>query len=467
MADGDYVAFLDHDDELARHALYFVVDRLNRDPRLRLVYSDEDKMDEAGARFDPYFKPDWNLELFRAQNYLCHLTVVARNLVEEVGGFREGFEGSQDWDLFLRLSERLSAAEIHHIPRVLYHWRAISGSTALRTVEKDYIGDTSLKALEEHLYRTHTEARAERNELGYFRIHYQLPDPPPKVSLVIPTRDRAGLLATCVDSILDKTRYDNYEILIADNDSTEPETKALFDRLCQNPHVRVLHCPGPFNFSAINNLAVSHTEGDIVGLLNNDLEVTHGNWLEEMVSRVLQPGVGIVGAKLYYDDRRIQHAGVVTGIGGVAGHIYKRREHNFTGIMGRAMLAQDMSAVTAACLLVRRAVYDEVQGLDETELAVAFNDVDFCLKVGAHGYRIVWTPFAELIHHESVSRGLEDTPEKRQRFAGEVRVMQERWGAGLAKDPAFNANFSLESEDPLLAFPPRLDTPWKTPFGGV
>lgn len=454
LATGEWLALLDHDDELAPFALDMVVRTLEANPEARLVYSDEDKLDAEGRRYDPYFKPDWNPDLFYGHNMFSHLGVYAADLVRAVGGFRRGFEGSQDYDLALRCIERVAAAQIVHIPHVLYHWRAIPGSTALAKGEKNYAVDAGARALQEHLERIgRGGTRVEVIDAGY-RLHWPLPDPPPKVTLIVPTRDRLELLRKCVDSVLERTAYPDYEILIVDNQSAERATRDYFRSLEGHPRVRVIPYDAPFNFSAINNFAVEASSGEIVGLVNNDIEVTDGDWLREMASQAWRPEIGCVGAMLFYPDDTIQHAGVILGAGGVANHAYLGMPRDYIGQMGRARLVQDLSAVTAACLLVRRSVYEEVGGLDEG-LKVAFNDVDFCLRVRERGYRNLWTPFAALYHHESASRGSEDTPEKRARFVGEVHLMMSRWGTALDNDPAYNPNLTLSGQTFELAALPR------------
>ncbi|BET69639.1 hypothetical protein ASA1KI_45570 [Opitutales bacterium ASA1] len=453
LAAGDWIALLDHDDELAPDALFRVVAGLIQNPDTDLVYSDEDKISEDGVRSTPYFKPDFLPDLLLGQNFICHLAVYRASLVRELGGFRVGYEGSQDWDLALRVVERTSPERIRHIPRVLYHWRTIAGSTALLLSEKSYPVEAARKALTDHLARTAQPAELVTVPGGHWRIKHRLPEPAPLVSLVIPTRNGLHLLRQCVESILAKTTYRNFEILVVDNGSDDPETLAWLREIASDaptadrPVIRVLRDDRPFNYSALNNTAVAQARGEFVALINNDLEAISPDWLEEMLSQAARPGVGCVGAMLYYPDDTIQHAGVVLGIGGVAGHAFKRFPRGSEGVFNRARLVQNYSAVTAACLVVRKSTYEQVGGLGEKKLAVAFNDVDFCLKVRAAGYRNVWTPFAELYHHESASRGLEDTPEKHVRFRSEIETMLERWGDLLRADPAYNPNLTLEHED--------------------
>ncbi|QOW21677.1 glycosyltransferase family 2 protein [Novilysobacter avium] len=444
LASGDYVSLLDHDDELRPHALLEVAEEIGRHPDAGLLYSDEDKIDAEGRRFDPYFKPDFDSDLLRSQNYICHLTTIRAELMREVGGFRKGFEGSQDHDLILRCVERLQPGQVRHIPKVLYHWRAIPGSTALTRDAKDYASSAGARAVAGHLDRQHPGARAEELSHGHYRVHWPLPAIPPKVSLIIPTRDKVELLRMCVESIVSKTTYPDYEIVVVDNQSSEPGALAYLAELEGRERVMVLRYDAAFNYAAINNWAASQCAGEVIGLVNNDIEVISPEWLEELVSQAMRPDVGAVGAMLYYPNDTIQHAGVVLGIHGVAAHIYSGLPRGYPGHGGRARVAQSLSAVTGACLMVRREVFDQVGGLDE-QLQVAFNDIDFCLRVREAGYRNIWTPFAELYHHESASRGSEDTEEKKQRFAREVDLMRQRWGAQLLRDPAYNVNLSLDS----------------------
>ncbi|RDS83400.1 glycosyltransferase family 2 protein [Dyella psychrodurans] len=456
MARGDYLALLDHDDELHPLALSSVVRALQQNPHWQMVYSDEDKIDEEGRRYDPYFKPDWNLELMHGQNCFSHLGVYSTSLVRAVGGFREGFEGSQDWDLALRCSERLDPGQIGHIPKVLYHWRAIAGSTAKGVEQKGYAHHAGLRALQDHLRRLGTAAEVMEIEglLGLFRVRHPVPDDQPMVSIVIPTRDKMELLRRCVDSILERTTYKNYEIVVVDNQSSEDASLDYLRSISEYPRVRILKHDHPFNYSRINNEAVKHCHGKLICLLNNDIEVITPGWLEELVGHALRPMVGAVGAMLYYPNDTIQHAGVIVGVHGVAAHPYSARSRGYNGQMGRARLTQAMSAVTAACLVVRKDVFERMGGLDES-LQVAFNDVDFCLRLRQHGYTNVWTPFAELYHWESASRGVEDTSEKQDRFDGEVNFMVGRWSKQLRADPYYNPNLTLSGEPFTLAFPPR------------
>lgn len=448
LAGGDWIALLDHDDILREHALAEVALTLAEHPLAELIYSDEDKLDSRGRRFDVHFKCGYSPELFRSMNYLNHLTVHRATNIRAVDGWRPGFEGSQDYDLNLRILERIDAGGVVHIPKVLYHWRAVEGSTALAGAEKSYAFTAGWKALEEHVVRTGLDAEVcEIPNMPFYRVKHRVTAPAPLVSLIIPTKDKADLLRNCLDSIREKTTYGNYEIVVVNNNSEEAETFALFEELARDERVRVMPYPRPFNFSGINNAAVRLARGSIVGLVNNDIEVISPDWLTEMMSWAQQPAIGCVGAKLLYPDDTVQHAGVILGIGGVANHAHRLKHRNDPSYFGRAVVAQTLSAVTAACLLVRKSVYAEVRGLDSERLKVAFNDVDFCLKVRRAGYRNVWTPFAELYHHESKSRGAEDTPEKLARFHGEEETMLKRWADALDSDPYYSINLTREMDD--------------------
>lgn len=460
LATADWIALLDHDDELADNALFFFALEISKDSRVQILYSDEDKIDASGHRFDPHFKPGWNPELIRSINYVSHLGVYAKALVQAAGGFRIGYEGSQDYDLLLRCSALIQPDQIRHIPRVLYHWRAVSGSTALDSSEKSYPSRAGKKALVDFLAGDPQVSHVSDGPASTtYRVHYKVSDSPSLVTIVIPTRDRVDLLSACIDSILSRTRYRLFEILIVDNDSQLAETRAYFKEIqVRDARIKVLSYPGEFNYSAINNFAVKQAQGEFILLLNNDIEVLSEDWLTEMLSHAQRPGVGAVGAKLYYTQGAIQHAGVIIGLGGVAGHSHKLFPHDAPGYFYRLKLAQDMSAVTAACLLIRKDIFLQVGGLDEVAFKVAFNDVDLCLKVRQAGHRIIWTPYAELLHHESVSRGLEDTPEKQYRFSKEVQAMHEKWQTNAVADPFYSPNLTLDREDFSIAWPPRTPT---------
>jgi O-antigen biosynthesis protein len=460
LATGEVVALLDHDDELPPHALYLVARELNAHPDAAIIYSDEDKIDETGRRYGPYFKPDWNPALFLTQNCISHLGVYRTALMREVGGFRAGYEGSQDWDLALRIVERVSGEQIRHIPHILYHWRAITGSTALAIDQKNYASDAQIRLLQSHFERCGMTVQILPATGSHWRIKYPLPTPAPLVSMIIPTRDRSDLLRRFLDSLWKRTTYPHYELIVVDNESTDPQTLEYLDQLVAQNKIRLLRYAAPFNYSAINNLAVRHANGELLAFLNNDLEVITHEWLEEMVSHAVRPDIGAVGALLYYPDNTIQHAGVILGLRGVAGHAYDHKPRGHSGQMGRALLLQNLSAVTAACLVMRRSIFDEVGGFDDN-LSIAFNDVDLCLRIRQAGFRNLWTPYAELYHHESATRGQDDTVEKQIRFRQEVDYMLKRWGEVLPRDPALNPNLTLDRADFSLAFPPRTTKPWQ------
>ena len=470
LATGEFTALLDHDDELAPHALAEIARAVTARPRARILYTDEDKIDARGRRYSPYFKPDWNPDLLRGQNYFCHLTAYHTALLRKIGGFRTGYEGAQDWDLALRAVEHVTDDQIMHIPRVLYHWRAIRGSTALGQSQKNYHQDAARKSLETYIARNHLDATAHPVKGGHWRIQHRLPDPAPHVSIIIPTRNHVEILRPCVESILKKTLHPNYELLIVDNGSDDSATLAYLDRLRGHPRIKILREEGPFNYSALNNRAVTHAAGTLLAFVNNDIEPISPDWLGEMASLALRPGTGAVGALLYYPNNRVQHAGVVLGISGssldkgVAGHAFKHFPRGHGGSMNRLRLTQNYSAVTAACLVIRREIFTQVGGFDEVNLPVSFNDVDLCLRVLRAGYHNVWTPFAELYHHESASRGTEDSPEKQARAALEIAHMRATWGQLLDTDPAYNPNLTLVYEDFSPAWPPRAAQPPHTGF---
>lgn len=459
LATGKYVALFDHDDVLREHALYWVAAEIMAHPDAELIYSDEDKIDNSGRRFDPYFSPDWNPELLLAQNFICHLGVYRRKRVVAIGGFRRGFEGGQDWDLVLRFTEGLDAGSIRHIPAVLYHWRAHASSTAGSITAKLYAQEAGQQAVSSHLERLNDKFILEAVCGGAFHVPRFMVRDEPLVSILISTRNHIDVLRRCVES-LEKTTYRNYEIVIIDNQSDDDETLRYLHALEQSGVARVLRYDHPFNYPALHNWAVPQSQGKFLCLLNNDTEVISPEWLDVMLGLAQRPGIGAVGAKLLYQNHTVQHAGVITGIGGVAGHAHKYFGQESYGYFSRAVLLQDVSAVTAACLVVGRDAWNDALGMTE-KLGVAFNDVDFCLKLRDLGFRNVWTPQAVLYHHESKSRGMDTHPEKLLRFALEHAYMQWRWGMVLKRDPAYNPNLTLEREDFSLAFPPRVTRPWR------
>lgn len=452
---GNWVAFLDHDDLLAEHALYEVARAIDQHPDAALIYSDEDKIDEAGQRRDPYFKPDWNYPLFLSHNVITHLAVYRKSVIDEIEGLRPGYDGSQDYDLALRFIERIRPAQIVHLPQVLYHWRVHSESTAGSVDAKPYAMLAGQRAINEHFERRGIAASVELLEFGY-RPRFDLPDPPPKVSIIIPTRNAHELVSQCLRSIAARTTYPDYEVILVDNGSDDPAALAAFAEACERyPSVRCLRDDDSFNFARLCNRGVAEAQGEVVCLLNNDIEVDSPDWLEELVSVACLPEVGAVGGKLLYPNGHIQHAGVVLGIGGWAGHAHKGFPGDHPGYVGRAALLSAFSAVTGACMVVARDRFLAVGGFDEDAFGVACNDVDLCLRLNANGWQSVYVPWAVLYHHESATRGYEDTPQKKARFQAEVARIWERWAEPMADDPGYNPNLSLIFQDFSLAWPPR------------
>ena len=440
MAKGEFVALLDNDDTLASNALYEVVQVLNENKDLDFIYSDEDKIDLKGHRCDPHFKPDWSPDTLLSLNYICHLAVLRKKIVQQVGGFTVGLEGAQDYDLFLKVTEKTD--RIYHIPKILYHWRMIEGSTAMNVNQKSYAIDKGKKALEEALKRRGEDALVEYDEdSGYYKIRYKF-QKEPSVSILIPTKDFVSILKTCVDSIIEKTSYKNYEIVIINNQSVLPETFEFFQEYQKKySFFKVIDADMEFNYSKINNMAVQQVKSDYIVLLNNDTEILTPDWLELMIGYASRKHVGAVGVKLLYPDMTIQHGGVILGLGGVASHAYIGKERNELGMYGRLRVPYNYSAVTAACLAISRKKFLEVGGLEE-ELKVAYNDIDFCLKLLKKGYYNVFLPQVELIHYESKTRGYDNTEEKYKRFKQEEEYMYQKWQDVLLYDAFYNFNFS-------------------------
>lgn len=447
IATGDYIAFADHDDELAPHALYECVAALERDPQIDVLYSDEDKMSMDSSRlFEPHFKPDFNIDLLCTVNYICHLFVAKRELIQTVGGLRPEYDGAQDYDFIFRCTEQ--ANKIHHIPKILYHWRCHEDSTAENPESKLYAFEAGARAIKAHYDRIGVPVEISQGEyLGLYRTRF-IRSYDPLISIMIPNKDHIDDLKRCIDSIEEKSTYKNYEYIIIENNSTEEETFRYYKELeASNPKVKVVYWDGPFNYSAINNYGIQFAKGEYYLLLNNDTEIINPDCLEELLGYCMRKDVGAVGARLYYDDDTIQHAGVIIGFGGIAGHCFVQQPRGFTGYCHRIICAQDYSAVTAACMLVSKDAFEKVNGLSE-ELAVAFNDIDFCMKLRAADYLIVYNPYAELYHYESKSRGLEDTPEKVARFQREIETFSRRWPDILKNgDPFYNPNLTLDSQD--------------------
>ncbi|MCF0133381.1 MAG: glycosyltransferase family 2 protein [Blautia sp.] len=442
MASGDFIGLLDHDDLLAPNALYEIVKKINENPDTEVVYTDEDKVTmDLGEHFQPHFKPDFNLDLLRSNNYICHFLVCKRTLVEKTGGFRREFDGAQDHDFIFRCVEE--AKLVAHVPEILYHWRTHKESTADNPVSKMYAFDAGKRAIEAHLKRCNIPGTVSHTkDLGFFRVQYPVQGEP-LVSIIIPNKDEKDTLKACIESIRSKTTYSNYEILIVENNSTTDEIFAYYRELSKEPDIRLLKWGKAFNYSAINNYAARRAKGDYYLFLNNDVTVLSEDWIQEMLGMCQRNDVGAVGVKLIYPDNTIQHAGCVIGIGGIAGHMFVDMPANRTGYLHKASLIQDMSAVTAACMMMKRSVFEEVCGFAE-ELSVAFNDVDLCLRVNQRGYRVVYDPYVSLYHMESKSRGAEDNKEKVRRFQTEIEYMRSHWIDILKKgDPYYNKNLSL------------------------
>lgn len=446
LAGGDFIALFDHDDLLTPDALYEAMKVLERNPQVDAIYTDEDKINSDSTVYsEPHFKSDFNLDLLRSNNYICHFFMVRRSIADKVGGLRTEFNGSQDYDFIFRCVER--SRVVYHIPKVLYHWRMHSNSTAANPESKMYCYDAGKRAIEAHLKRVGVEGEVFMTEhLGFYRVKYRVKGEP-LISIIIPNKDEASTLDVCLRSIRERSTYKNYEIIIVENNSTNPDTFAYYDTLKKYKDIQVVEWLDNFNYPKINNFGISFAKGEYLILLNNDTEIITPDWIEELLSHCQRPEVGITGSKLYYPDDKIQHAGVIIGLGGIAGHAFSCQDRKDPGYFARAILQQDLSAVTAACFMVPRKVYDEVGGMEE-KLQVAFNDVDFCLKVRDKGYLVVYNPNVELYHYESKSRGLEDTPRKHARFEREVNFMKARWEKVLDKgDPYYNPNLTLVRGD--------------------
>ena len=447
LATGDFIGLLDHDDILPVFSLYEVVKCINNHPEVDFIYTDEDKFEEVGGkRYDPYFKSDFGPDTLRANNYICHFSVFRKDLMEKLGGFRSDFDGAQDYDILLRMSE--IAEHIYHIPKILYHWRVHELSTAKAGAHaKPYAYEAGKKAVQAHIDRLGLKGTVEAgNTLGTYKVNYEVIGNP-KVSIIIPNKDYASTLKVCLKSIIKLTTYKNYEIIVVENNSTEDETFEYYKKIDGKDNIKVVYYPEKvFNYSAIINFGVRNCTGDYVIQLNNDTELLTPNWLQEMLGFAQREDVGAVGVKMYYPDRTIQHAGIIVGIGGVAGHVFKNIPKNLHGYFSKDAMIQNLSAVTAACIMTPRKIYDDVGYMDE-EFKVAFNDVDFCLKIRETGKLIIYTPYVEFLHYESKSRGYEDTVEKQQRFKGEIDRFYSKWQGFLDKgDPYYNINLRLDND---------------------
>ena len=441
LATGEFVGFLDDDDELSIDALFEIVKLLNNSPHADLIYSDEDKLNSEGKRVEPFFKPDWSPDLLLSYNYICHFSVYRRKIIDEIEGFRSGFEGSQDYDLLLRFTEKTN--KIYHIPKILYHWRKLEGSTASTHKEKIAHIENSIKAIQDAMNRRRIEGVVEKginfNQFESYRVRRKLRNTP-LVSIIIPTKDMVSFLQKNLKSIEEKTEYNNYEIIIIDNQSMKKETRAFFSAVSKTGNINVIKYKDEYNFSKINNFAVSQAKGSHILFLNNDTEVISSGWMTSMLEHSMREEVGAVGAKLVYPDNTIQHAGTILGLGGVAAHSHKNFSVNSNGYFGSLNTIRNYSAVTAACMMTRKRVFEEVGGFNEKDLPVAFNDVDLCLRMREKGYLIVYTPYAVLYHYESKSRGYDLNPD-------EILFMKNKWGNILLSDPYYNPNLTLDSED--------------------
>jgi GT2 family glycosyltransferase len=458
QATGTFCGLVDYAAELSSHALYTMASECNEHPDAKMIYSDEDHIDGTGLRHSPLFKPDWNPDLLCSQPFVGHLTVYRTSLLRNLGGWRAELDGLEEWDLALRASAAIPETHIRHVPYVLCHQHTDTarpaGDVRSRTA-------TARRIVGEHLQRLGGVAELSETTDGLLRVRYST-GARPLVSIIVPTRNGKTLLQRCVTGLREKTDYTNFELLVVDNRSDDPATLEYLRELGAQPNVRVLRFDAPFNFSAVNNFAAAHARGSILALLNDDIEVIAPDWLSEMVGHALRREVGAVGAKLYYPDGRIQHAGIILGMGRVAGQAYRGLPEPDPGSSVRTFAVHDVSAVTAACMLLRAEVYHSVGGLD-ANLPVAHGDVDFCLRLRQRGYRVVWTPHAQLYHWESATRGLDRSVTKVKRLRREEALMLKRWGSALRCDPAYNPNLTLAAPDFAVAFPPRVKKPWTHP----
>lgn len=445
-AEGDYICLADHDDVLSPDALYQMAKAIE-ETGADFVYSDEALFDTDWTNpIVAHFKPDFSYYYLTNCNYICHLACMKRSIFTMLGGLQSSYDGAQDHDLFLKVTE-IPDIKIHHIPKVLYYWRVHAQSTSGGVQAKPYVTQNAINAIDAHLARIGVQGKAVEGRFGStYKVDYTLTSQP-LVSIIIPNKDQVPVLTKCIDSLYEKTAYKNFEVLVVENNSTEPETFEYYGKIQkEHSNLKVLYYKGGFNFSAINNFAAGQATGEMYLLLNNDIEIISENWLTEMVSLALQKNVGIVGAMLYYPNDTVQHAGVITGLGGFAGHSHKYHPRGKSGYMFRLSCVQNMSCVTAACLLVTKQAFDDANGLDE-EFTVAFNDVDFCLRIRDMGYQVLFTPYAECYHHESISRGSDKKGEKKERFEGERNRLKGRFGDSLLCDPFYNPNLTLDMED--------------------
>jgi len=455
LATGEWTALFDHDDELAEHALYCVAREINDHPDAQLIYTDEDKITVDGKRYAPHFKPDWNPALLTGQNFFSHLGVYRTDLVRAVGGFREGYEGSQDYDLLWRCVEKVKPGQVRHIPRVLYHWRAVPGSIAEGIGGKNYATEAARQAMQEHLdregIRGHVASCPEN--LNMHRVIYQVPSPAPPVSVLIPMRDQVHLVKTCVETLMRITQYDNFDTIIVDHDSQEDISKTWLRDFAAQPRCRVIHVPGESSSSRIGNEAVRQSTGEVLLFLDNEIEVLQEGWMTEMVGQLIQRNVAAVGARLWFPNKTLQHGGVLLGLGGIANSSFLFSMRGEEKGFQRNILSQNFSAVTGACMAVRRDCFNQVGGFNETDLPNHYNDLDLCLKLREAGYDIVWTPYAELTNHKSQAQ-LEVSER-------ETDYIRKRWAKWIEHDPAYNPSLALDHFDFSIAKISRLSFPWR------
>ena len=442
MADGEYIGLLDHDDTIEPDALFEVVSMINSHENVDMIYTDEDKLDgRENKYFQPALKPDFNIDLLRSNNYICHFIVVKSQIINKIGGFNKDYDGAQDYDLIFRIVE--NSKDIVHIPKILYHWRVHQDSTAENPASKLYAFEAGARAIKAHLDRMNIMGQVSNtSNLGFYRVKYKLQSED-KVSVIIPNKDNIEVLDKCLRSVF-RTKYSNFEVIIVENNSTDKNTFDYYDKMRENSRIRILEWKDKFNYSAINNYAVANTDSKYLLFLNNDIEFISNDWMEELLSHCQREEVGAVGAKLYYPDDTIQHAGTIVGIGGIAGHAFVGMPRNQSGYFHKASIQLDLSAVTAACMMVKREVFEKTGGFEES-LEVAFNDVDLCLKINKENYLVVYNPYVEAYHYESKSRGAEDTKEKVMRFQNEIEYMRTKWTDILKNgDPYYNKNLSLD-----------------------
>jgi O-antigen biosynthesis protein len=470
LVKGDYIALMDAGDLLSEDALFWVAREIALHPEVDLLFSDEDKIDSKGRRFDPYFKSAWNPALMLSQNAFSHLGIYRRSIVEQVGRFREGYEGAEEYDLVLRCAEQTNAARIRHIPHVLYHWRDQSDSTAPQTPATSVAWRAGRAAITDHLRRAGIKAHVKEAHHSYYQVEYDTPRPPPLVSIVVPTTLSNATITKCLLSVLTESSYDNFELLILVHAKhlLAAETNPAVTKILADHRTRLISYEhADFNFSRVSNLGGQSARGALLCFLNDDVEVITTDWLERLVARAIIDGVGAVGSMLYYPSDLIQHAGLLLGVGGVADRPFNGLRRGAFGYFGRAGLEQDYSCVTAACVLMTRSVFESVGGFDEA-LPAAYNDVDLCCKIRRTGARIVWTPSVEMVHHESFTFGHHDTMQRRDQFRDDVKIMSERWKEALEADPCYNPNLSLMHGSMFsLAWPPRLPTPKQIVPGGT